>query len=294
MIDASPRRLEVFKLVVDLGGFNAAAARLGIAQPSVGAHVKALERQTGQVLLRRHRGARPQPTEAGRAVYELAVEVLRLSGQTAQILAGLRARQTREIVIAAHRDLALSFLPERLGAYSRRYPKQRVVTRIGTIDDVIALVESDAVQVGVLLTSGPLQRLGSEIVGREPLELMVAPDHPLAARAEVRTQDLEPFGFASGLRHSRYFRIVDKALRTIGLRDYTVALEIQEAAAAKQAVRHGRSIACLPRCTVTEEIVAGTLVALRLSQPIAPLQIRCVFAASPTPAVARLVTALKT
>jgi DNA-binding transcriptional LysR family regulator len=40
MISASPRRLAVFKNVVDLGGFNAAASRLGIAQPSVGAHVK--------------------------------------------------------------------------------------------------------------------------------------------------------------------------------------------------------------------------------------------------------------
>jgi len=50
MISASPRRLTVFKSVVDLGGFNLAAVRLGIAQPSVGAHIKALEAQIGQPL----------------------------------------------------------------------------------------------------------------------------------------------------------------------------------------------------------------------------------------------------
>ena len=293
MIDASPRRLQVFKCVVDLGGFNAAAARLGIAQPSVGAHVDALERQAGQPLLRRRRGARPHPTEAGRIVYELAAEVLRLSEETARTLAGLKSSQTSEIVIAAHRDLALSFLPQRLGAFSKRYPKQRVVTRIGTIDDVLALVESGAVSIGVLLASGAIAGLASEIVGHEPLELVVAAGHPLAGRVGLQPVDLEAFGFVTGLKASRYFRIVDRALKDVGLSNYRIALEIQEATAAKQAVRHGRSIACQPRCTVTDEIASGTLVALDFAERPAPLQIRCVFAASPTPMVKRLVGALK-
>ena len=43
MISASARRLSVFKAVVEEGGFNRAAMRLDISQPSVGAHVKALE-----------------------------------------------------------------------------------------------------------------------------------------------------------------------------------------------------------------------------------------------------------
>src|SRR3954447_23086582 len=99
MIEASPRRLLVFKTVVDLGGFNAAADRLGIAQPSVGAHVKALERQVGQALFLRHRGARPQLTEAGHVVYSMAGEVIRLSDEAANRLANLKAKQTQEIVI---------------------------------------------------------------------------------------------------------------------------------------------------------------------------------------------------
>ena len=293
MIDATPRRLSVFRHVVELGGFNAAASRLGIAQPSVGAHVKALERQAGQALLRRHRGARPQLTEAGRAVYDLAVEVIRLNDETAQVLAGLKASQTREIVVAVHRDLSLAFLPQRLGALTSRYPKSRVVTRIGTIDDVLALVEGGAVQAGVLLASGAPAGLGSVVVGHEPLDIVAAADHPLAARSGLIASDLKAFGFVTGLSQSRYFRMVDKAVRAIGLADYDIALEIQEAAAAKQAVRHGRLLACQPRCTVQEEIAQGTLVALRLKERLPPLQIRCVFAGAQTPGIARLVTALK-
>src|ERR1700712_427677 len=123
MIDASARRLMVFKQVVDLGGFNAAAARLGIAQPSVGAHIKALEAHVGQALLLRHRGARPRLTEAGRVLYTMAVDVIRLSEEASMRLANLKSKQTREIVLAAHRDLAVSFLPRYLSLFSRKHPR---------------------------------------------------------------------------------------------------------------------------------------------------------------------------
>ena len=77
MISASPRRLSVFKSVVERGGFNAAAAQLGIAQPSVGAHIRALESQIGQPLFHRQRGSRPRLTKAGEALYTFAVDLLR-------------------------------------------------------------------------------------------------------------------------------------------------------------------------------------------------------------------------
>lgn len=293
MIDASPRRLLVFKTVVDLGGFNAAAAHLRIAQPSVGAHVAALERLSGHTLLRRHRGARPQLTDAGRAVYDLAAEVVRRSEQTTQVLAGLKANQSREIVIAAHRDLAASFLPPALSRFTHANPRSRVVTRIGTIEDVLVLIASGAVQLGVLLATGPLRGVKSEIVAREPLELVVAPSHPLARRSSVSAADLAPHGFVTGLAASRYFVMVDRALKSIGIESYAVALELQESTAVKEAVRHGRSIACLPRCTVREEITSGALAALRLEKSLDPLQIRCAYTVSPSPVAARLIATMK-
>jgi molybdate transport repressor ModE-like protein len=84
MISASARRLSVFKAVVEEGGFNRAAMRLDISQPSVGAHVRALERQAGHPLFERKRGARPRLTKAGEAVYSMALEVLRRGEEAAQ------------------------------------------------------------------------------------------------------------------------------------------------------------------------------------------------------------------
>lgn len=294
MIEASPRRLLVYKLVVDLGGFNAAAIELGIAQPSVGAHVDALEQQAGQMLLLRRRGTRPQLTEAGRLVYEMASEVVRLSEETALRLANLKARQNSEIVIAVHRDLANSFLPRHLTAFARKNPRSRIVTRIGTLEDVTALVERGSVELGVTLGNEAIRGLSSEVIGHEPLLLVAGKSHPLARARAVGSADLSQQLFVTGLRQSRYFRMVDRALLAIGVSDYKVSLELQESMSVREAVRHGQYIAALPRCTVTGDVAAGHLVVLDVARKLAPMQIRCVYRAEPRAAVRRLIRQLRT
>jgi DNA-binding transcriptional LysR family regulator len=293
MISASPRRLTVFKSVVDLGGFNLAAARLGIAQPSVGAHIKALEQQIGQPLFHRHRGSKPQLTKAGERVYAFAVDVLQKSAETTQALATMRKAEAQEITIGVHRDIATQFLPVRLATFARKHPSVRVVTRIGTIDEVIELVRSQAVQLGLFLASGPIGGIRSEVLTHEPLTLVVSPQHPLAARAKVTPGDVGRYPFVTGLRGSRYVALVRAALKTMGIERFEVAMELQESAAVKEMVRHGAGIACLPRCTVTAELAAGTLVALNLAVLPQDLELRCGYRAPLAGAARRFVLAMK-
>src|SRR5262249_263595 len=268
MISASPRRLTVFKSVVDLGGFNLAATRLGIAQPSVGAHIKALEQQIGQPLFHRHRGSKPQLTKAGEAVYAFAVDVLRKSEETTHTLTSLRKGEAGEIAIAVHRDMATQFLPGRLATFAREHPKVRIVTHIGTIEEVIELVRRDAVHVGLLLASGPVGGLPSEVLAREAVMLVGWAEHPVAARASVSPEEVGRHPFVTGLRGSRYFDLVRDALKAIGIARFDVAMELQETAPVKEMVRHGAGIACLLRCTLSAEIAARTLTALDLTAPL--------------------------
>jgi LysR family transcriptional regulator, low CO2-responsive transcriptional regulator len=275
MISASPRRLTVFKSVVDLGGFNLAAARLGIAQPSVGAHIKALEQQVGQPLFHRHRGSKPKLTKAGEAVYAFAVEILQKSQETTQALATMRKADAQEIAIAVHRDIATQFLPERLAAFTRKHPGVRVVTRIGTIDEVIELVRANAIHLGLFLASGPVSGIRSDVLAHEPLTLVVSPQHPLAARKTVSPSDISRHSFVTGLRGSRYFELVQAALESLGIERFEVAMEVQESATVKEMVRHGAGVACLPRGTIAAELAAGALVELKLTVALPDLQIRC-------------------
>ncbi|HLH91537.1 MAG TPA: LysR family transcriptional regulator [Xanthobacteraceae bacterium] len=279
MIAASARRLSVFRCVVEAGGFNAAAMRLGIAQPSVGAHIKALEAKLGQPLFARQRGTRPQLTPAGEALYAYAGEALARSAQASRTLADLRGARAREITVVVHRDLAPRFVSRHLGPFARRTTKTRVVTRIGTIEDVLALARSGEADLGVLVAEAPVSGLRGEVLAREPLMIVVAPEHPLARRKRVTADDIERYTFIGGLSGSSYARMMAKVLRRAGLRRYDVAMELQESSAVKEMVRHGVGPACLPACTVADELAARTLVALDLAFPLPPLDMRCVWRA---------------
>ena len=169
MISASTRRLSVFKTVADLGGFNLAAVHLGIAQPSVGAHIKALERQVAQPLFHRGRGTRAGLTKAGEALYAYAVEILNRSEEASVALHGLDKAGPREIVIAAQRAISNYFLPAHLAAFAARNPGTRIVTRTGTSENVLALVRSRAVDLGLFQSLGPVAGVRSQLLVNEPL-----------------------------------------------------------------------------------------------------------------------------
>jgi DNA-binding transcriptional LysR family regulator len=275
MISASPRRLNVFKAVVDHGGFNAAANHLGIAQPSVGAHVKALESQIGQPLFFRHRGSKPRLTKAGEMLYAFAADSLQRSNEASHSLADLREAESREIAIAAHRDVAGYLLPPYLTSFAASYPRVRIVTRIGTIEDVVAMVQRHDVHLGLFFASGPITGLPSYVLAREPLVMVASPDHALAQRRGVTPADLEGFGLVTGLRQSRYARLVTAALDNIGVTRHEIVMELQESSLVKEMVRHGAGLACLPRCTVREEIAAGSLTVLPLTVPLKELELHC-------------------
>ena len=143
-------------------GFNIAANQLGIAQPSVGAHIKALEAQLGQPLFHRSRGSRPRLTKAGEAVYAYAVDVLRRSEVATKTLADLRSAATLEITIAVQRDIAAHFLPERLTAFTAKHPKVHVITRVDTADEVVSLVCARDAIVGMVLALKPVSGIRCE------------------------------------------------------------------------------------------------------------------------------------
>jgi DNA-binding transcriptional LysR family regulator len=286
VISASARRLSVFTSVVDAGGFNSAAVRLGIAQPSVGAHVKALEDQIGQKLFFRRRGTRPQLTKAGETLYAYAVEFLQKSQETTTTLSDLRSLDTREVSLALHRDVAPHVMATHLASFTRSFPKVRMVTRTGTIEDVVALVREHVVNLAIVLAAGPVTGLQSDALSKVPLWLVVARNHPLATRKDVQPDEVLRYPFFTGLRNSRYMQIAGLALKEVGIAQFDVTMELQDSASIKEMLRLGQGIAALPSCAVDQEIAAGTLVAVKLAARPRDLELRCAYYA-PLPPAAR-------
>jgi DNA-binding transcriptional LysR family regulator len=202
MISASVRRLTVFKAVAETGKFSDAAAALGIAQPSVSAHVKALERQAGQPLFIRSPGRAPRLTLAGEAVYGYALDVVRRSAETETRLGVLSAERPIEITVAAQRSLAHGALAADLASFVHAHPEAKLVTHSETGERVIALLHAQEVDIGIS-GAGRSRDYRPSHRHRE-LTLVAAPDHPLAKRA-VSPASLD-YGSSAGITGSHFAR----------------------------------------------------------------------------------------
>lgn len=119
------RALEYLTAVVEHGGFNAAARKLGVAAPSVHRLVKALEAELGMVLL--DRSASPmQPTPDALTYVERARQLLReLQGLDAS-LHDQGVAPSGSVTIAAHSVVLQFVLPRVLTQLHQRHPQLRL------------------------------------------------------------------------------------------------------------------------------------------------------------------------
>lgn len=115
------KQLESFTAVVECESFTRAAEKLFISQPTVSAHVRALEEELHSRLIVRTTKS-IQVTPRGRELYECACGMLTLRNR----LTERWAKQEEQVVhLGASTIPSAYILPELLPAYRRRQPEIR-------------------------------------------------------------------------------------------------------------------------------------------------------------------------
>lgn len=158
------------------GGVVAAARRLLVAQPTVSAQIRALERALGQALFRRH-GRRLELTEAGRAALRYADEIFNLGRELVESLHG-RAGQSLRLAVGVA-DAVPKLIAYRLLEPAQRLPEGvELVCREGKPDRLLAdLAVHD---LDLVLADAPVPpsvnvRAFSHLLGESPLTLFGPP-----------------------------------------------------------------------------------------------------------------------
>jgi molybdate transport repressor ModE-like protein len=268
------RRLEVFAAVAECGSLSAAAQQLNIAQPSVSEHIKALERDIGEVLLVRPRGQAARLSPAGEAllpeVTDLLQRIERLSSQASQH----RLRRQRRIVISAQRLVSNFILPPFLARFAKENPDIELVVRSGSAEEVIASLATEAVDVGYILSNDPPAQWTTSEIGREPFIFVASPEHPLARHQLVQPEELRTSRFIRGATGSRLSREVDGLLHSIGLTDLNVATHTTDAGIVKQLVTTGVGILFAPHSSVRADLLRGTMKQLPVQAPALTIAIQ--------------------
>ena len=184
------QNLRAFALVARTGSFSAAAEKLHLTQPAVSKRVAILEQQLGTGLfdrIGRHVGL----TEAGRALLphaELIEQQLFMAEQSVRDLSGAVGGALR---LATSHHIGLHRLPPVLSQFSRAFGEVHIDIDFMDSEQAYDLIMQGKIELAVV-TLAPSSEASfvTMPLWHDPLEVMVAPDHTLAAAGISSLQEL--------------------------------------------------------------------------------------------------------
>lgn len=276
MYDVTLYRLKVFTLVVERRSAGAAAAVLGLSQPSVSTHIKGLEELLGQPLFARHPGRPLELTEAGQLLYAYAHETVLGAENMIEVLRDLTEGRRGRVTMGVSRGLIHDAITPLLLEHRRRSPEVLVSVVSGTLAEVIELVEAGEVSFGLVTTVGPVGGLRSELLRPVDLVVIAAPGHHLARKPFVTPEDLAREPFITARRTSSHFRLISGLARQAGYVFRNAMFEVDDGMALNSLTREGVAVALALRTGVERELALGELVSLNLKPVMPPIELRLI------------------
>ena len=260
----SLKKLEILCLVVELGGIGRAADHMHVSQPVVTAHMRMLQERVGAPLLYRD-GARMQLTEAGEAVYAWATEVLSRSRELSREIEGLAGGEAGTVVVASSMSVGSYLLPWVLSEFCLRRPLASVKLQVSDAEDAQRAAESGECDFAVITSGSRVDgAVRAEHIGDHDLVLVAAPDAAVGDCVTAEELALLPFVCSPAGRPRR--RLVEGALRRLGIVERSVAIELGHPEALKTATRRGLGVAMLLRASVQSELDSGALREVKIAE----------------------------
>jgi DNA-binding transcriptional LysR family regulator len=255
----SLQKLEVFLLVVELGGIGRAADHLNVSQPVVTAHMRTLQERVGAKLIYRD-GQQMRLTEMGEAVHDWAKEVLTRSREVARQIQGLADGATGTAVVASSMSVGSYMLPEVVSDFVRDRPRASITLLVSDADDAKAAAEHGDADFAVVTSDmePDASNLRTEAICDHELILVAAPNDSHVSDV-VAVDDLARLRYVCSPRGRPRRRLVDHALGDIGVRDRRIAIQLGHPEALKCATARGLGVCLMMRSSVTGELAAGIL-----------------------------------
>ncbi|WP_067063230.1 LysR family transcriptional regulator [Roseateles chitosanitabidus] len=264
---ANLKRLAYFAAVVEAGSFTAAGERLGITKAVVSQQVARLEREFSTTLLTRTT-RKVTPTEAGLALYQRSVLILKEAGEAFDELAEVAAEPSGTLRLTAPLDFGISAVVPAIAEFTRRYPKCKVDASLSDQSlDLMAGQAELAIRVG-WLTELHLQ---ARQIGTFRQLLVAAPSWRAELRRAKTPKDIDalPFIANTALRDpTRWtFNRGDEERQSVIVHP---AISLDATLAVREAVVRGAGLSILPDYAVADELASGTLIPVlpRWSLPV--------------------------
>ena len=184
------RDLRYFVAVAEIQSFRAAAARLGVHQPSVSQKIGQLEDELGVTLFERHRGRGIQLTVAGRRFLPNARRVLFEADRALENASRAGRAETGDFVLGFTTSLNGGWLRRVMTHFKRLAPEVAVTFIEDNSIELQTAVIDRRLDLALVAHHHADSRIGSLPLWSERLHVVVPSDHQLAQRDSVDWSDL--------------------------------------------------------------------------------------------------------
>lgn len=242
LADTSLQRLKVFVTVVEQRGYSAAAGHLQMAQPSVSYHVHALERAVGaELVIYRNRSIHLTPE--GDEVYRTARTMLNEGERLEETIEMMRGGQIGRLAIGA--SIAFEhqfFLDLIIAPFVHTHPDVYLALQFAHSIDLAEGVSTGSLDMAYVNDWQIPEELEFEPLHDAELIFLVAPDHELAARTEITSDDINAAGLITAPIDTGEVISYHEMLRSSGIRNPNMRIEIDGIQARKLAVQAGLGV----------------------------------------------------
>ncbi len=256
-------QLEAFLQVVQHHSFSRAAEALELTQPSLSARILALEREIGEPLFQRMgRGVRL--TEAGRAFLPYVERALEALRDAMDAVDSTHHESTGKLRIGSARAISAYVLPRILETFHRTHPGVDVAIKTGRSSEVLEMVLSEEVQVGLTRTMVH-QDIESRHLYNEHVVLVTHPSHGFAKAGFASIYDVAHEPLILYDKDSSYFVLINKVVREAGIVP-NVQMDLDSIEATKRMIERGLGISFLPYNSILTELEQETLATVPLRE----------------------------
>ena len=244
---------KTFLTVLDERGFRAAARRLSVSPSTVVEHIQNLETELAAPLVVRQRG-HGEPTPQGAEFEPLARALVSTADRAVGLFSEARLR------VAASSNTGIYLLQPALSALTAAHDI--------TVEQWIGSNHEVANRLGLGLADAGVMEWWDDRPGffamewrREPLVVIVPPDHALASKKAVKSTDIIGHRILGGEPGTGTGTALRNALGRTASRLTTIG-GLGSTEAVKRAVQAGVGISIVMACAVTDEVASGRLAAL--------------------------------
>jgi LysR family transcriptional regulator for metE and metH len=258
------RHLRLVAAVADSGGQTRAARRLNLTQSALSHQLRELETRIGApVFVRTSR--RMILTPVGDRILASARRVLHeVETLERDLTSREQAEGTGVVRLATECYTCYHWLPGVVTAFRREWPRVEVrIIAEATADPVRALLDG-ALDLAIVAGDVDERRLGCTSLFEDEQVVVVAPTHPLAARAFVAPEDLRDEHLILYTTHSSENSVLREVLRPAGVEPRQLT-RVQLTEAIVELVKAGLGVSVLARWAIAPQLRERSLVGIPLT-----------------------------